>query len=202
MRQTPPSPSTPWYRAAPVRLHDYDPGWPALYADDAKLLTDALAPDLVAIEHIGSTSVPGMAAKPVIDIIAAVADYGRFPSLVQRLGSVGYVYTPESEADDPDRRVFRKGPEDISQLRTHHLHLTTRGSRYWHRMIAFRDHLRRYPEDAAAYVDLKRGLAATHAADPAAYTAAKHDFVAAIEEKADPRRAHSSLVCPACVDRL
>lgn len=184
MGQTPPSPSTPWYRAAPVRLQDYDPSWPALYADEAKLLTDALAPELVAIEHIGSTSVPGMAAKPVIDILAAVAGYGRFPSLVQRLGSVGYVYTPESEADDPDRRVFRKGPEDIGQLRTHHLHLTTSGSRYWHRMVAFRDHLRRHPEDATTYVDLKHGLAARHAGDPAAYSAGKHGFVTAIEQKA------------------
>lgn len=186
MGRTPPSPSTPWYRAAPVRLHDYDPSWPALYGDEAKLLRNTLAPDLVAIEHIGSTSVPGMAAKPVIDLLAAVTDYGRFPSIVQRLGSVGYVYTPESEADDPDRRVFRKGPADISQLRTHHLHLTTTGSRYWRRMVAFRDHLRRHPEDATAYVDLKRALAARHAADPAAYTAGKHEFVTAVEEKAYP----------------
>lgn len=186
MGQTPPSRGTPWYRAAPVRLQDYDPSWPALYADEAKLLTDALAPDLVAIEHIGSTSVPGMAAKPVIDILVAVADYSPFQQLVQRLGSVGYVYTPESEADDPYRRVFRKGAEDISRLRTHHLHLTTSGSRYWHRMIAFRDHLRLHPEDAAAYIELKRTLAATHAGDPAAYTAAKHEFVTATEEKAYP----------------
>lgn len=183
-RQAPRPASTFWYRAAEVRLDDYDPGWPDRYSEEGRLLTAVLGPCLAAIEHIGSTAVPGMAAKPVIDILVAVPDYRRFDELVERLDRVGYVYTPESEVDDPGRRVFRKGPEDAGRPRTHHLHLTTSGSRYWHRMIAFRDHLRRHPEDATAYVDLKRALAGRHAKDPAAYTAGKHQFVTAIEQKA------------------
>ncbi|MEU9741176.1 GrpB family protein [Micromonospora chersina] len=173
-----------WYRAARVQVQMYDPSWPERYAEEAELLTRALAGSLLAVEHVGSTAVPGLAAKPVIDILAAVQDFNEFPALVERLQKIGYTYTPESEADDPSRRVFRKGPEDLTRLRTHHLHVTEQGSDYWRRLVAFRDHLRANPEDAASYVTLKRELAARHAADPGRYTRDKRDFVREIERRA------------------
>lgn len=172
------------YRPARVRLVDCDVGWPARYADEARLLTNTLGSYVLAIEHVGSTSVPGMGAKPTIDILAAVPIWDGFAVVVQRLAEIGYLYTPEAEVDDPGRRIFRKGPEDMGRLRTHHLHLTLVGSPYQQRIIAFRDHLRHHPDDAAAYARLKGELAATHADDSRGYTAGKHQFVTAIEHSA------------------
>lgn len=162
----------------------YDPGWPRQYADEAEHLTTVLSLVLEAIEHIGSTAVPGMAAKPVIDILVGVRSYDGFESVIGRLATVGYLYTPEAEDDDPGRKVFRKGPDDMARSRTHHLHVTEVDSHYWRRMLAFRDHLRQHPDDAAAYVELKRRLALRFAHEPRSYTAAKHDFVSAIERTA------------------
>ncbi|MFR9780588.1 GrpB family protein [Micromonospora sp. MS34] len=173
-----------WYRVAAVRISDYDPAWPQRYAAESARITEVLTPRLVAIEHVGSTAVPGMAAKPIIDMLVAVPTYDDFPDVVRRLHRIGYRYTPESETSDPDRRVFRKGPDDITRMRSHHLHLTAEGSRYWRRLIAFRDHLRRHPAEADAYVRLKRALAARYADDSARYTDGKHGFVVAAQRQA------------------
>ena len=171
------------YPPETVRVVDYDPDWPQRYAEEANLLSDALGAYLLAVEHIGSTAIPGMPAKPVIDILAATPGYAPFDEVVRRLARIGYLYTPESEVDDPGRRVFRKGPDDLGCLRTHHLHVTEFYSHYWQRMVAFRDHLRGHPEDAASYVDLKRELVARHPQDSRRYTAGKHQFVTAIEQE-------------------
>jgi GrpB-like predicted nucleotidyltransferase (UPF0157 family) len=170
-----------WYEPASLHLVDYDESWPASYEADAAALRVALAPELDALEHVGSTAVPGMVAKPVIDILAAVRSWGRFDMMVDRLQDLGYVYTPESEADDPQRRVFRKGPNDFRMMRTHHLHVTLSGSQYWKRIMAFRDRLRADPRAAARYADLKRELITQHRSDSRAYTAAKTTFVTQLE---------------------
>ena len=172
-----------WYRPAHLRLDMYDEQWPSLYSAEADHIADMIGDDLVAIEQVGSTAIAGMTAKPIIDILAAVSSWDRFDRMVLNLRAVGYVYTPESEADDPGRRVFRKGPDDMSLLRTHHLHVTEDDSRYWRRIIAFRDQLREDPDDAAAYVQLKRALASTFANDSRGYSRGKHEFVTAIERK-------------------
>ncbi len=167
-----------------VRVDEYDPDWPGRFAEEAAVLRCALGAHALAIEHIGSTAVPGLPAKPIIDILVSVAGYREFPAMVRAIEAVGYRYTPESEADDPGRRVFRKGPEDLRLMRTHHLHVTQADSHYRRRIIGFRDHLRAHPADAAAYVELKRQLAERFADAPRAYTAGKHEFVAGIERRA------------------
>jgi GrpB-like predicted nucleotidyltransferase (UPF0157 family) len=172
-----------WYRPARVHVEEYDARWPEMYRDEALRIGAAIGDDLVAIEHVGSTAVPGLPAKPIIDILVAVATRADLGDLITTLGELGYAYTPESEADDPDRRVFRKGPTDMSSLRTHHLHVTEPESFYWRRIIAFRDHLRSDPSDAAAYARLKEELIAEFARDSRGYTAAKQEFVTAIERK-------------------
>lgn len=179
------TPST--YRPAKVRLSDYDPTWPLRYEAEETLLREALGSRMLAVEHIGSTSVPGMPSKPTIDILVGLSDYERFHDVVHALESVGYLYTPEAEADDPGRRVFRKGPDQMSRPRTFHLHVTPLDGHYWRRMLAFRDHLRRHPDDAATYVALKRRLALEHSDEPRRYTAAKHEFVKAVERRAGVR---------------
>ena len=172
-----------WYRPARVHLDEYQERWPLMYAEEAGQISEALGDDLVVIEHVGSTAIPGMPAKPIIDILVAVTTWDRFDEMVTRLGDLGYVYTPESEDEDPDRRVFRKGPAEMSLLRTHHLHVTEPHSPYWKRIIAFRDQLRSDPADATAYVELKRSLATRFEHDSRSYTSGKHDFVKAMERK-------------------
>lgn len=181
---TPPSAGVPLYRGTRISLLPYDPTWPAKYAEEADLLLRTLPDFLVAVEHVGSTSVQGLAAKPVIDILTAVRNFDEFPVVVERLEGIDYIYTPESEVDDPSRRVFRKGPQDVTRLRTHHLHVTEHGGYYWRRLIAFRDYLRSHPEDASSYLSLKRDLAAQHATDPGRYTREKREFVRKIEKAA------------------
>jgi GrpB-like predicted nucleotidyltransferase (UPF0157 family) len=172
-----------WYRPARVHIDDYDARWPELYREEALLIATAIGDDLIAIEHVGSTAVPEMPAKPIIDILAALTTWARFDDVVTNLRELGYVYTAESEADDPNRRVFRKGPTDMSLLRTHHLHITDPESLYWRRIIAFRDQLRSDPADAATYVQLKKELVAEFALDSRSYTAGKQEFVTKVERK-------------------
>ncbi len=172
-----------WYRPASVHLDAYNDAWPDMYRAEADRVTAALRSDLVAIEHVGSTAVPGLPAKPILDILAAVSTWDRFEEVVSRLGEIGYLYTPESEADDPGRRVFRKGPRDMSLMRTHHLHVTAPDSPYWRRIVAFRDQLREDAAYAAEYAALKRRLAGDFSTDSRGYTRAKTQFVKRMEAK-------------------
>jgi GrpB-like predicted nucleotidyltransferase (UPF0157 family) len=172
------------YRPAPVRLVDPDPAWPAMFAAEAVRIRAALGDCGIALEHVGSTAVPGLRAKPVIDILAAVRDECCLGDVVERLAGIGYLYTPEAERDDPARRVFRKGPADMALSRSHHLHLAERDGHYWRRLVAFRDRLRVHPEEAAAYVALKERLAARFEGQSRRYTSGKHAFVAAVEAAA------------------
>lgn len=172
-----------WYRPAKVEVVDHRPEWPAAFTREESSVRSALGTLIVAIEHIGSTAVPGLAAKPIIDILVGVASWERFETITRRLRALGYVYTPESEADDPSRRVFRKGEADFSLPRTHHLHLTELSGAYWNRMIAFRDHLRTNPLDAIAYERLKHELAQLHPTDPRQYSRGKTHFVTSVEAR-------------------
>ncbi len=172
------------YRPANVRVDDYDPNWARQYTEEAHLLEETLGPHVVAVDHIGNTSISGMPSKPIIDILASVTTYDEFDLVVQRLATIGYLHTPESEADDPARRVFRKGPEDMNRRRTHHLHMTEINGYYSRRIIAFRNYLQCHPDDARAYAQLKRELAVKYENDSHGYTAAKSRFVTDIEHKA------------------
>ena len=174
-----------WYRPASVHVEQYDENWPTLYRIEAAMITAATGSHFVEIEHIGSTAIPGMPAKPIVDILAAVTSWERFDELVECLSCIGYRYTPESEGDDRSRRVFRKGPDDMRLLRTHHLHVTESGSSHWGRLVGFRDQLRDSAADAAAYVALKRRLAEQFSNDSRSYTQGKADFVRGVEAKRD-----------------
>lgn len=173
-----------YYRPRRLELKDHDPGWLALYTAEVPGLREAIGDGLEALEHVGSTAVPGLAAKPIIDILATVRAWTGADEMVQRLAAIEYLYTAESEADDPERKVFRKGPADLGLLRTHQLHVTLRHSHYARRLVAFRDHLRAHPTEMAAYGTLKADLVRRHATDSRAYTAAKSEFVHRIERLA------------------
>ena len=163
-----------------VRVVDYDARWPSMFEEARAEIVGVCGPALVAVEHIGSTSVPGLAAKPIIDILAAVVRLEEARHLVGPLAAVGYEYVPEHEAALPGRRFFRKGRRGAG---THHLHVVELGGWEWRRQLLFRDYLRARPEAVAEYERLKRHLAA-HAADRGAYTDAKAPFIKSVVEKA------------------
>lgn len=169
----------------PVVIVDYDPEWPAQYAAEADRIREALGDRIVAVEHIGSTAVPELAAKPIIDLMVGLRDLANAGGCVAPLERLGYEYVPQYEESMPERRYFHKGPP---RGRTHHLHMVEVGSDFWERHLLFRDILRAHPETARAYGALKRELAGRHGADREAYTDAKTAFIAAAIERAREER--------------
>jgi GrpB-like predicted nucleotidyltransferase (UPF0157 family) len=157
---------------APVEIVPYDPGWPHRFDDEAQRLRDVLRPWLAgSIEHIGSTAVPGLAAKPVVDIMAGVESLDASRPAIAALTDVGYCYAPYKA--DAEHWFCKPSPA----FRTHHLHLVPIVSPQWSRTLAFREYLRTNPDIAAEYADLKRRLAEQYHFDREAYTAAKHPFI-------------------------
>lgn len=163
-----------------VRIVDYDPAWPRMFEDERKQIEKALGDSIIDIQHIGSTSVPGLAAKPVIDITIAVRDLEEARRMiVEPLARLGYEYVPEFEAVMPGRLYFRKGSP-----RTHHIHVYVEDTADWRRHVQFRDYLREHPDAVAEYAALKQRLAEEHGTDMDGYTDAKSNFIRGIEEKA------------------
>ncbi len=159
---------------AKIELAPYSPAWPEQFAAEAAELRTVLAPWLAgSIEHIGSTAVPGLTAKPVIDIMAPVRSLSEAVPAVEALAALAYVHFPYKPAE----MLWFCKPSPAH--RTHHLHLVAAGGDAWHRRLAFRDALRRDPSLAVRYAELKRQLAAAHAHDRDAYTEAKSAFVEA-----------------------
>jgi GrpB-like predicted nucleotidyltransferase (UPF0157 family) len=157
---------------APIRIAAYDPAWPALFEAERQLLTGVLGRWLIGpIEHVGSTAVPGLSAKPVIDIMAAVESLDGSRKAITSLREVGYQYAPY-RID-----VMHWLCKPSFATRTHHLHLVPYRSPLWIKRIAFRDLLREQPAIARDYAALKHRLADTHRFDREAYTEAKGPFV-------------------------
>lgn len=179
VRQTRASPKMTQMREEPISLVAYDHAWPGRFEDERAALARVLAPWLAGpIEHIGSTAIPGLVAKPVIDVMAGVADLASSVPARAATATLGYLYFPY-RAD-----VMHWFCKPSPAHRTHHLHLVPIGSALWADRIAFRDYLRSEPEAAAKYAALKRQLAARFTFDREAYTAGKSAFVAAILERA------------------
>jgi GrpB-like predicted nucleotidyltransferase (UPF0157 family) len=162
-----------------IEIQPYDLAWPALFAIERTRLLDLFSDSFVAIEHIGSTAVPGLAAKPVIDILAGVASMSVADELLNPLCQAGYDTSKEFNATLMDKRWLML---HANGKRTHHLHLVVHGQSEWRRTLAFRDALRADPGLAARYEKLKRDLAARLGGDREAYTAAKTEFVMAVLE--------------------
>ncbi len=168
----------------PIVIADYDPAWPARFEAEKARILGAIGAWAVAVEHIGSTAVPGLAAKPIIDILAGVASLDCAAQCIPPLQALGYKYVPEFEATIPERRYFdRKQAGEVF-----HLHLVAVTSAFWERHLLFRDYLRTHPDTARAYERLKRELAVRFGSDRAAYTDAKTAFIRAVEEQARAAR--------------
>jgi GrpB-like predicted nucleotidyltransferase (UPF0157 family) len=162
-----------------VILVPYDPAWPRLYEEEAALWRRLLGGLLVDVAHIGSTAVPGLLAKPTIDLLITVLDVPQLDGLNEALTAAGYL--PRGEHGIPGRRYFVRG---TPERHTHHAHAFAVGSPEVARHLAFRDYLRAHPADAAAYARLKERLARRFPADPAAYTDGKGAFIRRVEARA------------------
>jgi GrpB-like predicted nucleotidyltransferase (UPF0157 family) len=160
---------------APVEIVPYDPSWPGLFDEERTTLLQALGAWLAGpIEHIGSTAIPGLAAKPVIDIMAGVGSLEASRPALPVLAALGYCYSPYRT----DIEHWFCKPSFA--FRTHHLHLMSFGGPDWIGTIAFRDYLRAHPPIAAEYGSLKKDLASKFRLDREAYTQAKGPFVTRI----------------------
>ena len=174
------------HQDASVEIAPYDPAWPRRFEEERARLVSVLDPWLAGpIEHIGSTAVAGLAAKPVIDIMAGVATLDASREAIAALEPSGYVYFPYRA--DAMHWFCKPSPA----LRTHHLHLVPASSRLWTERLAFRDYLRRHADVAGEYAALKRELAARYRFDREAYTESKGPFVARITVLALARAAVS-----------
>jgi GrpB-like predicted nucleotidyltransferase (UPF0157 family) len=162
-------------RRGTVDVVPYALDWGPAFQNEALLLRKALGPDVLAIEHIGSTAIEGMPAKPIIDLMVAVGDLSTSKQLIPLLADVGYDYRPNDCV--PDRHFFAKGEHGE---RTHHLSLAEADSTFWQRQVAFRDYMRSDPQAAAAYADLKMELSSKYSKDRNAYIDAKEPFVLGI----------------------
>lgn len=157
---------------AEVHVVPYDLSWPRRFEEERAVLAAAIGAYVAGtIEHVGSTAVPGLAAKPVIDIMVGVESLAASRPALSILRTLEYCYFPYRA--DVMHWLCKPSP----QVRTHHLHLVPFGSRLWAERIAFRDYLRDHPAAAAEYADLKRSLAAEHRFDREAYTDAKEPFI-------------------------
>jgi GrpB-like predicted nucleotidyltransferase (UPF0157 family) len=156
-----------------IELAPYDPAWATAFEEESARIADAIP--VLSVEHFGSTAVPGMLAKPVIDIVATVKHVDQVAR--DRLAALGYVY--ERDTGDPQHLFMGKG----APHRSHHLHLLGVGHPFRQSVLQLRDYLRTHPEEAAAYADVKRRAAGV-TRDAFLFFQAKYDDVSALTARA------------------
>lgn len=163
-----------------VKVVAYNPNWHKEFEAEKQRLIEAFGDKILAIEHIGSTSIPGLAAKPVIDMVAAIKSFDDLPEFIDGLQKLGYEYMPERMFDN--RKFFPKGSQEN---RTHHLNLVLQNDpEQWTKLNAFRDYLRTHETERKEYAKLKTVLAEQYANDRATYTKLKDNFFRSIIDKA------------------
>lgn len=165
--------------AEPIRIVAYDPSWPGRFEAERQLVAATLGGRVGDIQHVGSTAVPGLAAKPIIDIMVGVDDLTGAAPCLDLLAGLDYCYAPYRP------EVMHWFCKPAPSRRTHHLYLIQQGSSEWQARLSFRDFLRAHPETAAEYESLKRGLAELHANDREQYTDGKGEFVRRVLGLAD-----------------
>ena len=156
-----------------AQLQTYDPDWAVAFEQEKQRLLNLFGDKIVAIEHIGSTSVPGLAAKPIIDMVAAVHSFDELENFIEPLQQLGYEYMPERMF--ADRKFFPKGARS---KRTHHLNLVLKDdSSQWRSPLLFRNYLRDHKDARNEYTQLKSSLADKYANNRQIYTKSKYDFI-------------------------
>lgn len=166
-------------RSRDFQISDADPSWPAMFEMEAARIRDSLGRLAVRVEHVGSTSVPGLAAKPIVDIQTSVSSMVPRDAYIEPLRSLGYRWTLDPWSDEHE--YFSR---DESDARVYQIHVCQVGGSWERRHLAFRDWLRSHPHDAEAYAALKRQLATRHRNDIMTYVDSKTAFIRSIETRA------------------
>jgi len=164
-------------RTGPVQIVEYSAEWPFVFETEGRLLRALFLPERVEIEHIGSTAVVGMAAKPIVDILLGAPSLESIERRIPALESRGYLYVGEFEVQLPRRRYFVKPAEREAMF---HLHAVESGSTFWRDHVKFRDVLRTDRRVFDDYLALKLSLAKSLKMGRDAYTEAKGPFIASI----------------------
>jgi GrpB-like predicted nucleotidyltransferase (UPF0157 family) len=162
-----------------IRIVDHDPAWSGLAEAELRAIEDVLGGVAVRLEHVGSTAVSGLAAKPILDLQVSVDALEPPERYAEPLSRLGYVFVP---TDDPPGYPLYAKPRE--RPRTHHLHVCVAGSEHERRHVAVRDFLRAHPEAAAQYATVKRQVADRHPHDRLAYIEGKDEYMATLEERA------------------
>ena len=162
-----------------IQIVEYDPAWEEKFELEAAAIRGVLGSVAVRVDHVGSTSVPGLPAKPIIDINISVSDIDAVDLYRRPLEGIGYLFVPVPES--PDFHFFGK-PE--KRPRTYHIHVCEAASLDERRHLAVRDYLRGHPEQVAAYGAFKRAIAQRHPGDRLAYIAEKDPYVEELEVRA------------------
>ncbi|WP_394219209.1 GrpB family protein [Halobacillus trueperi] len=158
-----------------VQLSPYQSNWPETFASEKNVILQQLGDPTIPIEHIGSTSVPNLSAKPIIDILLGVESLDEFTRYIQPLSQAGYEYVPKPELRA--RRFFKKETDTND---TFHLHICEWKGSEWEEKITFRDHLRANPGSVHAYESLKKQLAEAYREERSVYTEKKGPFIQSI----------------------
>ncbi len=156
-----------------VRLVEHDSAWAALFEDEARRVRDAAGDLVVDVQHVGSTAVPGLPAKPILDLAIAASGSDSIPELVRRLVAIGYIDQGDAGSDGGYLLVRESRPE----VRVAHLHIVAADDPQWRGYVEFRDILRQDPAARERYADLKRQLTSAFPNDRRAYTRGKHDLI-------------------------
>jgi GrpB-like predicted nucleotidyltransferase (UPF0157 family) len=162
-----------------IELTPYSPNWPTKFELEAQQLVKVFGDLLISIHHIGSTAIPGIKAKPIIDIMVVVQELEKVEDFNPEMIRLGY--SPRGEAGIPGRRFFRK---DSDGTRSHHVHIYARGHEAIQTQLNFRDYLRAHPEEALAYSRMKEALAVEYRYDSETYTESKTGFITEINQRA------------------
>jgi GrpB-like predicted nucleotidyltransferase (UPF0157 family) len=161
-----------------VKLMPHNPEWAELFEKEKQLLKATFGDTIIAMEHVGSTAIPGIPAKPILDMNIGVESLEAALEMKDGFVALGYEHRPfvpeESFQGLREQELYVRGPEE---KRTHFAHVTVYGSDFWARSILFRDYLLIHADRAQEYADLKTALADAHAADRISYTKAKAQFV-------------------------
>ncbi len=177
--------------ASHMEIRDYDPKWVEVYNEEAKKIKDLLGDKILTIEHIGSTSIPGLASKPIIDIAIVTPTSEDANDLIKPLATIGYPFDLDLHIKNnwTERHFFRKGDPTEFHLS---ISYADKGS-FLERQILFRDYLRNHPEDRDAYEKLKKDLLKKYPTGKGEYLDSKKDFVMGILKKAGFKNPHFDL---------
>jgi GrpB-like predicted nucleotidyltransferase (UPF0157 family) len=172
-----------------IEVADYDPQWPLAFAGLKRVIEAALGPLALSVEHVGSTAVPGLAAKPTIDLDVVIESKAQLANVIRSLARIGYDH--RGDLGIAGREAFGRQGEDVPRDGTgriwpsHHLYVCARDSKELARHLAFRDHLRSHPDVASTYARLKRDLARQFPHDIDSYIQGKAAFIEDILRRAE-----------------